>query len=136
MTLCDAGPLVALVDETDQHHVRCVNALNTLPPGGLLTTWACLVEAMHLLWRGGGWTFQEALWSYFDTGLVRLHPPAAGEWQRIRELMHRYADTPMDIADASLVTAAEELQQRRIFTIDRHFYIYRPQKGQAFQVVP
>jgi len=67
---------------------------------------------------------------------VRLHPPPAGEWQRIRVLMRRYADTPMDVADASLVAAAEALCQRRIFTIDRHFYIYRQQQGQAFEVVP
>ncbi|HET7231314.1 MAG TPA: hypothetical protein VFJ16_14995 [Longimicrobium sp.] len=40
------------------------------------------------------------------------------------------------LADASLVAAAERLNQRRVFTVDRHFYIYRQQQGQAFEVVP
>ena len=35
------------------------------------------------------------------------------------ELMRRYANVPMDFADASLVVAAETLGTRKIFTIDR-----------------
>jgi len=135
VTLCDTGPLVALVDDTDDEHARCVAALETLPPGGLVTTWPCLTEAMYLLGRDGGWRFQKALWSYFESGVVRLHPPAAGELERTRTLMAQYSDTPMDLADASIVAAAETLSQRRVFTVDSHFYAYR-QQGHTFEVVP
>ncbi|MGE3595451.1 MAG: hypothetical protein AB7N70_07850 [Dehalococcoidia bacterium] len=39
------------------------------------------------------------------------------------ELMEKYQDRPMDLADASLVAAAERLEQRRIFTLDDDFHI-------------
>lgn len=51
-------------------------------------------------------------------------------------LMRKYSDTPMDFADASLVAASETLEQRRVFTTDSHFYVYRQKQGAAFEVVP
>ncbi len=55
------------------------------------------------------------------------------------ELMEQYADHPMDLADASLVVAAESLGTRRIFTMDRRdFDTYRVRRGHryyAFDVV-
>jgi predicted nucleic acid-binding protein len=136
MTLCDAGPLVALVDDTDVHHARCVAALRALTDQALLTTWTCLAEAMHMLGREFGWRAQDALWALVAKESLRLHTPADDEWQRMRALMRNYADTPMDLAGASLVAAAETLRQRRVFTIDKHFYVYRQRTGQAFEVVP
>lgn len=135
MTLCDAGPLVALVGANDAQHQRCVAALATLPRGGLVTTWPCFAEAMYLLARGG-WRAQDTLWGYVADGLLRLHVPLPSEWQRMRTLMRDYRDAPMDLADASLVAASETLNQRRVFTIDRHFYAYRQQQEQAFDVIP
>ena len=136
MTLCDTGPLVALVDQDDAAHARCVAALSTLPASPLLTTWPCFVEAMYLLWRAGGLPAQEELWSYLADGLVVLHTPQPGEWERMRELMRQYHDTPMDLADASLVVVAERLNLHRIFTLDSHFYAYRINSTQPFEVVP
>ena len=134
MTLCDTGPLIALIDQDDRHHTRCVEALNPASP--LLTTWPCLVEAMYLLWRAGGFPAQDELWGYIADGLVVLHRPMADEWQRLRVLMHQYRDIPMDIADASLVSAAEHHNLRRIFTLDSHFYAYRIDGQHWFDVVP
>jgi predicted nucleic acid-binding protein len=133
--LCDAGPLVAIIDEDDPHHAACVAALQTFRSRGLLTTYACLTEAMHLL-RRGGWRVQDALWAHITGGVIRLHVPAEGELERMRVLMRDYADTPMDLADASVVAAAETLRQRRVFTVDKHFYVYRQRQGHAFEVVP
>jgi hypothetical protein len=50
--------------------------------------------------------------------------------------MQQYSDTPMDLADASLVAAAERLGMRRIFTVDHHFRIYRLRGGAALEMVP
>jgi hypothetical protein len=51
-------------------------------------------------------------------------------------LMERYSDTPMDLADASLVAAAETLGLRRIFTLDSDFHFYRIGGSAPFEVVP
>ena len=135
MILCDAGPLVALVDRRDGLHSQSVATLATLPPIPLRTTWHCLTEAMHLLGRGTGFAGQDALWSYIADGLVTLYAQPDDEWPHMRALMRQYSDTPMDLADASLVLAAERLGERRIFTFDHHFRAYRVGKGRL-QMIP
>jgi hypothetical protein len=136
MMLCDTGPLVALCDAKDPHHWVCAAAVEELKSYTLLTTWPCLTEAMHLLRNAGGWRAQGRLWDFIPNGLLWLHSPAGGELERMRALMRDYADTPMDLADASLVAAAETLRLRRVFTVDKHFYVYRQLQGHAFEVVP
>ena len=64
---------------------------------------------------------RDQLWGYVADGLVSLHAPNDDEWERMRALMRKYSDSPMDLADASLVAAAERLSVRRVFTLDRHF---------------
>ena len=51
-------------------------------------------------------------------------------------LMDEYHDLPMDLADASLIAAAECLGVRQIFTLDSDFHIYRLADGSAMEVVP
>lgn len=50
-------------------------------------------------------------------------------------LMETYRDRPMDLADATLVTAAETLDLTRIITFDSDFYIYRRHQSGAFEVL-
>jgi uncharacterized protein len=68
------------------------------------------------------------LWYFEDRAVVRAF-----------ELMERYADQSMDLADASLVVAAERLGTRKVFTIDRRdFTVYRVKRGHrqyAFEVL-
>jgi hypothetical protein len=53
------------------------------------------------------------------------------------QLMTRYADTPMDFADATLVLIADSLGVTDILTLDRRgFSTYRTAKGKAFRLVP
>jgi hypothetical protein len=52
---------------------------------------------------------------------------------RLDELMAKYADLPMDLADASLVLLAEHLGHRRILSMDvRDFRAYRWQQHAPF----
>lgn len=136
MTLCDAGPLVAIIDRDDPHHARCVAALAELPAGGLVTTWPAFTEAMYLLGRAGGLRAQEVLWGYVIDGLLGLLALGPDELRRMRDLMRQYEDTPMDLADASLMAAAERDGFRRIFSLDRHFRVYRVEGGDALDIVP
>lgn len=91
---------------------------------------------MYLLGRAGGLPAQDALWSYLADELLVLHEPQVPEWQRMRMLMNQYRDAPMDLADASLVVAAEYKGLRRVFTVDGHFRAYRIDGTHAFEVVP
>jgi predicted nucleic acid-binding protein len=136
VTLCDTGPLVALFVQNDQHHASSHQALKTQVTLPLLTTWLCVAEVMHFLGRAVGPLAQDDFWDWVAHGVVTIHPPGADDWKRIRELMARYADLPMAVADASLVVTAEQTRMRRVFTFDRHFRTYLINDRDPFDVVP
>ena len=136
MTLTDAGPIVALLNHTEQSHALCREVASQLAYGPMLTTWVCFTEAMYLLGRAGGYRYQAALWRLLDTGRLEIHALTPSEIDRMAALMEQYRDTPMDLADASLVAVAESLSLRAVFTLDRDFYIYRLADGAALEVIP
>lgn len=123
MILVDAGPLVALVDADDQYHKKCVAALKVMREP-LVTVWPPVTEAMYLL--GDLPKAQEALWEMLARGVLQLLSLDFADVPRMRELMSKYADRPMDLADAALVRVAEREGIRKIFTVDREdFSVYR-----------
>ena len=68
---------------------------------------------------------------------LRLVPIDAADVPRMRQLMQKYKDLPMDLADAALVRIAEREGLRRVFTIDRRdFALYRPAKIGRFEIIP
>lgn len=134
MILVDAGPLVAVVDASDRHHWRCVTAWRELQrPLG--TVWPVITEAMDLLLdqpRG-----QEAVWEILERRAVRLLPLGEDDIPRIRELMAKYSDRPMDLADASLVHVAERDGVDTVFTVDdADFGVYRLHGRRRLRVIP
>ncbi len=134
MILVDAGPLVALVDADDQHHGACVAALQSLKEP-LGTVWPPFTEAMYLL--ADLPAAQEALWEMVERGAIHLLLLDSADAPRMRELMRKYANRPMDFADAALVRVAEREGLRRIFTVDRRdFAVYRIHGGSRFTIIP
>ncbi len=90
----------------------------------LATVWPPLTEAMYLL--ADLPKAQEALWEMIDRGALQLLTLDAGDVPRIRELMKKYANRPMDLADAALLRVAEREGIGKIFTVDRRdFSVYR-----------
>ena len=79
---------------------------------------------------------QKLLWQLVRRGELRLHLSSEQEEERMQVLMEQYKDTPMDLADASLVAAAEVLNVACIFTTDSDFYVYRRHGNQPFEVLP
>jgi predicted nucleic acid-binding protein len=137
MILIDTGPLVALFDPKDRQHGRCVNVLKGIREP-IRTTVPALTEAFHMLRPDslGSDRLREfilqgglSVW-FFDR-------PSLG---RAFELMELSSDHPMDLADASLVVAAESLGTRKVFTVDRRdFDTYRIRRGHRrypFDVLP
>jgi predicted nucleic acid-binding protein len=136
MILVDTGPLVALFDPQDGQHDRCATTLKTIREP-IVTTTPVLTEAFHIL--GPASVGSDRLREFIEQGGLSVWFLDRATLTRAFELMELYADHPMDLADASLVTAAEALGTRRVFTIDRNdFETYRVRRGhrhQAIQIV-
>ena len=134
MVLVDAGPLVALIHADDSNHTACVEALKGIRDP-LVTVWPPVTEAMYLL--GFSSRAQDALWRMIEAELLGLLPLGVSDAPRMRELMKKYKDLPMDLADAALVRVAEREGIRRVFTTDRRdFQVYRPKRIRRFSLVP
>lgn len=68
---------------------------------------------------------------------VRVAALGAVDYPRMRELMGKYRDLPMDLADASLVRVAERDGIATVFTVDRRdFSVYRIYGRRRFEIVP
>lgn len=135
MTLTDAGPLVALIDADEADHEVCALALQGLRMP-LVTTWPAFTEAMYLLSRVGGAQGQHALWKLALSSRLDIADLSRAALERSAVLMTKYADRPMDLADATLVALAEERGDRRIFTLDIDFQIYRVHGRGRFEIIP
>ena len=133
MILVDTGPLVALFDPQDGQHARCVKALKEIREP-IMTTTPVLTEAFHML--GPASIGSDRLRDFIEAGGLSVWFFDRQALTRAFELMELYADHPMDLADASLVTAAEGLGTRRVFTIDRNdFQTYRVRRGHRHQSI-
>ena len=134
MVLVDAGPLVALIDTGDRHHARCREATRSIP-APLGTAWPVITEAMYLL--SFSWRAQDTLWDTIQNGGLEMLPLGAEDVPRMRQLMQKYRDLPMDLAGAALVRIAERERISRIFTLDRRdFQVYRPAGLGRFSLIP
>jgi predicted nucleic acid-binding protein len=131
MILVDTGPLVGLFDPRDGAHVSCARILAGIREE-LVTTVPVLTEAFHLLDPGSRGA--AALREFVQASGVRLWFMTDASLARAFELMHRYADHPMDLADASLVVAAEAARATKVFTLDkRDFATYRARIGRSWR---
>lgn len=132
--LVDAGPLVALLDRSDDRHEEVVEALKGIHDP-LASVWPALVEAMYLL--SFSWQAQKALWELIETGTIRLLPLDEADIGPMKSLMEKYRDLPMDMADAALVRIAEREGIRRVLTLDqRDFSVYRLARKGSFTLLP
>ena len=136
MILTDTGPLVALIDPNDPYRAVCLEASRILGAEVMVTTWQCFTEVMHFLGREGGHRLQDRLWDMRRTGRLEIHSTTGPEADRMADLMRKYQDTPMDLADSSLIAMAESRSIRRVFTLDEEFYIYVLADGSALEVAP
>jgi predicted nucleic acid-binding protein len=100
----------------------------------LSTTTSVLTEAFHMLSPASYGS--DRLRDFIGRGGLSVWFMGQTELQRAFELMEQYADHPMDLADASLIVAAEVLRTRKIFTIDRQdFATYRVRRGHRYYSV-
>jgi uncharacterized protein len=120
--LVDSGPLIALFDRSDNHHVR-VKAFLRAFKGVLLTSWPVLTEVCHLLDFSAQCQLDFLRW--VQRGGVTVEGLDHQALDEIIALMDKYHDRPMDLADASLLVLALRNGIRHIISVDSDFEIYR-----------
>lgn len=120
--IIDAGPLVAFLDRRDAHHPWVRERFLELP-APLLVCEPVLTEALYLLRRFPA--VQEAILAQLEAGRMRIAFSLASEVDAIRQLLVKYADVPMSLADACLVRMAELHADHDVCTLGSDFLNYR-----------
>ena len=121
---------MALFKRNDTHHARAV-AWFKKHRGLLLTTQAVVTEAWHLVSASARLPLVR-----FVTAVCEILEFDADGQARISATLERYADFPMDYADATLVVQGELLRIGAIATIDvNDFSVYRRANGKPFKLV-
>ena len=126
--LVDAGPLIAVSAKRDRYHRLVVAWFREHRETLLFTTLPALTEACHALPE----IAQVTLLRRVPAGTLRLCPIEEVDIGRMADLVERYRDRPMDMADASVLVAAEKLGIVDVLSVDHSdFDIYRTAKGHA-----
>lgn len=130
----DTGPWVALIDKSEERHGECVEWLRDFK-GDIFSSEAVLTEVLYLL------NFSSKACSaaidFVLSGAIHLVPLSLESLKRAKRLMEKYRDIPMDYADATLVTIAEDLSLTEVVTFDvKDFCIYRLSSKQPFIILP
>jgi uncharacterized protein len=132
--LIDTGAILAFLDQDDRWHERCVDALSTLRLP-LATSAAVLAELFHLVHNQPLQT--SMAWTFVRSAAVTVLAIDDADLPALEELMRRYADRPMDFADATLVHLARRESLSLVFTIDHDdFETYRIEGRRRFRIVP
>lgn len=132
MVIADTGFFYGLADRNDPWHARCVAAYRALQEG-LITTWPVVTETSHLVGKFLGETYRQRFLEQVFAETFAVFDLRAQHGARLMELTRRYADLPMDLADASLVMLAEHLGHGRILSTDmRDFGAYRWKNREPF----
>jgi predicted nucleic acid-binding protein len=132
--LLDTGGLVSLLDQDQPQHAACRRVFEDWS-GPVVSTEAVLTKSTHLMAGLDGGIAKCV--EFFLAGGAVLVPSNVTSLKRAHALIKKYADQPMDFADASLVALAEEIGTSRILTTDRRdFAIYRLHGRKAFDILP
>jgi uncharacterized protein len=132
----DSGPIVAMLNDRDDHHEACLEFL-THYPGPLLVPNTVFTEVCQLLERRGGVWAELAFLTDIRTGLFTLMEITSGDLDRVGALVQAYSDLPLGIVDASVVAITERLALPAVATLDhRHFTAARPRHIEALTLLP
>jgi len=133
MIIADSGFWIALVNPDDKHHQQAVTNLTKINEP-LISTYPVITEVCHLLLkRRGNQSMLAFVETYQQEGFQVFQIESIQQKKRLFSLMKKYADLPMDFADASLVLLAEHLGHGRILSTDkRDFHTYRWKNTQPF----
>ncbi len=130
--ILDTGVVVALLDRSERHHQRCVDAV-AMVRGPLVTCEAVITEACYLLRNQPG--ASDIVLQNVERGTFGIRMDLERTAPVVRTLMKRYARVLMDFADACLVAMADELGTGQILTLDGDFRVYRWRRTRPFEML-
>ena len=120
--IADTGLLKAALDRNDEFHKWGAREFQAHAP--FITCEAVLVELSFFL-------SPAAAMLLLQRGDVTLDFNLGEETEQVLDLLERYKDRPMDLADACLVRMTELHPQSKVWTVDREdFAIYRRNRRQ------
>jgi len=132
--ILDTGPWVALIDKSESKHDICVRWLKNFP-GKLYSTESVLTEVLYLL--NFSVKAQTAAIDFVLKSVVEIIPSSVESMKKVKILIKKYSDLPMDYADATIVCLAMDTGIYNIITLDqKDFNIYRFKKKQSFVIMP
>lgn len=132
--LIDTGAILAILNKADPWHSACVATVQKLRLP-LLTSEAVLTEVFHMV--GKSRFRKEETWQFIRSGTIMLTSIQHAELSPIHALMTRYADLPMDFADATLVYLAGRESLETVLTVDHtDFSVYRLEGKRRFRILP
>ena len=132
VVLADTGALVALLDRRERFHAWAVEQTRTMRPP-LVTCEAVLAELCFLV--SGVPQGIESVRDNLASGAWAVDFSLGAEWERVFALMGTYSDQPMSLADGCLVRMSEQRADSRVFTLDRHFKVYRRNRRQSIPLI-
>jgi predicted nucleic acid-binding protein len=130
--ILDTGPLVAFLNRRDGWHAWAVDRLDELETP-LETCEAVIAEAAFLLRNMSGGS--DALMALVTRRLVVCSFRLEESADRVADLMKRYANVPMSLADACLVRMSEERPSAKVLTLDADFRLYRKLGRQVIPLI-
>lgn len=128
----DTGPLVAILNRRDRHHAWVREVLDTVEPP-VFTCEAVISEACFLLRRSRGG--QDSVLAMLAEDVLRVEFRLADEVTALQDLMKRFANVPMSLADACLVRMTELETRSAVLTLDGDFMVYRRNRRQAVPTI-
>jgi predicted nucleic acid-binding protein len=130
--LVDSSFLIALYDQSDFDHMRCLRTYESLDRP-LVTCEAVVTESVYMLRYMSG--APEALLASIESGALEIGFRLSEAAGSIHSIMKKYRDTPADFADACLIHMADELDSGDILTLDSDFAHYRWRKTRPFRML-
>jgi predicted nucleic acid-binding protein len=132
----DTSGLLAAIDESQRRHASCTDTLARSRAPFILSPFV-LAELDYLLATEVGTEAEAALLDEVARGVYRLETFSASEVATALEIIKRYRDLEIGLADASIVVLAHKYGVRDILTLDeRHFRALRTIDRKKFRLLP
>ncbi len=128
----DSGPCIALFNRDDEYHEWSLEFLRSTP-AELVSSLAVVTEVMYVL--DFSLEAQQDFLTWVRAGAMTLVEPRDEDFDRVKQLMEKYADLPMDFTDAMLVAICERLEIRDVASVDEDFSVYRFKARSRFRNV-